>query len=77
MVIDEIEHRIEQGAACIRLHGLQWVTPIAIARALESGNVFDGVEPGPGTVVEPNRDCVEKQTGGYFGAGATRAPVGD
>ena len=46
VVIDEIEHHIEQRAARIGLHGLQRVTPIAMARALESGNVFDGVEPG-------------------------------
>ena len=77
MVIDEIERRIEHWTTRIRLHGLQRVTPIAMARALKSGNVFDGVEPGRGTVIEPNRDHVEKQPSGYFGAGTTRAPVGD
>ena len=46
VVIDEIEHHVEQWTARIGLHGLQRVTPIAMARALESGYVFDGVEPG-------------------------------
>ena len=77
VVIYEIEHHIEQGTARIGLHGLQRVPPIAMARAFESGDAFDGVEPGRRCVVEPDRDGVEEQPGGDLGAGAAGAPVGD
>ena len=48
-----------------------------MARALESGHMFDDVEPGRWFFVEPHRDRVEKEPGGHFGADTTWAAVGD
>src|SRR6185503_760352 len=69
MVVDEIERRVEQRTARIRLHRLQRVTSITVARTLQSGNVFDGLQACRRCDVQPDRNRVKEQSGGHFGPG--------